>query len=125
MCYLYTLDLSEDMNLEKDYLFFLSIITHSFCLSTARDKWSICACFLWVGTESHKRYSQGARVIKCDSTICIIRASLPALAGKAICCFPRQVELRVMLFLRESPTPNSQYCAFSRNFCYFSIIYFI
>lgn len=43
---MYTLHLPEDMNLEKDHLFFFfSVITHSFCLSTARDKWSICACF--------------------------------------------------------------------------------
>lgn len=81
MCYLYTLDLSEDMNLERDYLF-LSIITHSSCLSTARDKWSICAAFLGVGTKSQRKHSQESRVIKCDSTIHIIRLPLPALAEK-------------------------------------------
>jgi len=53
--------------------------------------------------ESHGRHSQGARVIKCDSTVYIIRLPLPALTGKAMGCFPRQLELRVMLLLKEVP----------------------
>lgn len=39
---------------------------------------------LRVRTESHKRHSQRARVIKCDSTVHTVRLPLPALAGKAI-----------------------------------------
>lgn len=84
--------------------FFLHIIIHSFCLSTARNKWSIYACFSWVGTESHRRHSHRARVIKCDSTVHIIRLPLPALAGKATCCFSIQLELSVMLLSKEGPT---------------------
>lgn len=86
--------------------------------------------FLWVGTESHRRHSQGARVIKCDSTVYIIRLPLPALVCKAICCFPRQLELSDAPIERRSHTYFTilsilQILAFSRNFYYLSIIYFI